>query len=71
MAGIVVKHKATGNVYAVSKENWNKGTEVFVRELKVGESVLTFPHKANVPLNNETSTPQPAAKQATTPKETK
>lgn len=45
MTGIVVQHKATGNTYAVSEENFNPKTESKVRELKAGESVRSFAHK--------------------------
>lgn len=41
--GIVVKHKATGNTYAVSEENYNPETETKVRPLKIHESVMSFP----------------------------
>ena len=42
MAGIVVKHKHTGNVYAISEENLDKNTETKVRDLKPGESPMNL-----------------------------
>lgn len=45
MTGIVVQHKATGNTYAVSEENFNPKTESKVRELKAWESPRSFAHK--------------------------
>lgn len=45
--GIVVKHKETGNHYAVSENNLNPKTEVKVRKLTKFESVRSFK-----PFNN-------------------
>lgn len=69
MAGIVVKHKHTGNVYAISEENIDKNTETKVRDLKPGESPRNFPHKAQVATKNPKTTNQ--STQRTTPKENK
>ena len=69
MAGIVVKHKDTGNVYAISEENLDKNTETKVRDLKPGESTMNFPHKAQVDAKSTKTTNQ--STQRTTPKENK
>lgn len=45
MSGLVVQHKATGNTYAVSADNFNPKTESKVRELKAWESPRSFAHK--------------------------
>lgn len=59
MTGIVVQHKATGNTYAVSEENFNSKTESKVRELKPGESIRSFAHKPKT--NNKPATTATAA----------
>lgn len=69
MAGIVVKHKETGNVYAISEENIDKNTETKVRDLKPGESPMNFPHKAQVATKNSKTTNHSARN--TTSKENK
>lgn len=69
MAGIVVKHKETGNVYAISEENIDKNTETKVRDLKPGESPMNFPHKAQVAAKNSKTTNHSARN--TTSKENK
>lgn len=72
MAGIVVKHKATGNVYAISEENLDKTTETKVRDLKAGESPLDFPHKAQTdPKPTKTTNPTNPSVRNITPKENK
>lgn len=68
MAGIVVRHKETGNTYAVSEENLNQATEEKVRDLKPGESIRSFVHK---PKNNPKSNKPQATKPAIASKETK
>jgi len=68
MAGIVVRHKETGNTYAVSEENRNPDTEEKIRDLKPGESIRSFVHKPKETLKSDK--PQ-AIKPATTPKENK
>lgn len=58
--GIVVRHKETGNVYAVSQENYNPQVEEKVRDLYLHESVLSFPHKANVEITKPARGKAPA-----------
>lgn len=74
MTGIVVQHKATGNTYAVSEENFNPKTESKVRELKAGESVRSFTHKPktnNKPASTGSATATGTQVVATNSKETK
>uniref|UniRef100_A0AAU6R5U9 Uncharacterized protein n=1 Tax=Micrococcus phage Olihed TaxID=3092209 RepID=A0AAU6R5U9_9CAUD len=40
--GIVVEHKGNGMQFAVSEVNFNPKTQKKVRDLKPGESVLTY-----------------------------
>lgn len=68
MAGIVVRHKETGNTYAVSEENLNPDTEEKVRDLKPGESIRSFVHK---PKDNPKSDKPQASKPAIASKEIK
>lgn len=68
MAGIVVRHKETGNTYAVSEENLNPDTEVRIRDLKPGESIRSFVHK---PKDNPKSDKPQASKPAIASKEIK
>lgn len=68
MAGIVVRHKETGNTYAVSEENFNQATEEKVRDLKPGESIRSFVHK---PKDNPKSDKPQATKPAIASKEIK
>lgn len=64
MPGIVVQHKATGNTYAVSAENFNPKTESKVRDLKAWESPRSFAHKPKA------SKPAPTASTASTGNQT-
>lgn len=43
--GIVVQHKDSNVRYAVSRENHDEATEVFVRDLKPGETTLSYAPK--------------------------
>lgn len=55
--GIVVQHKDTGNVYAISPENINPKTEKKIRNLTRSESIRSFkPFPKNV-HKEETSAP--------------
>lgn len=74
MTGIVVQHKATGNTYAVSEENFNPKTESKVRELKAWESVRSFAHKPKTnskPASTGSATATGTQVVATNSKETK
>lgn len=64
-AGVVVDHKESKARYAVSLHNFNPKVHTKVRDLRPGESVLSFRPKRlsdnkNVTQTNE-STPDPAA----------
>ena len=42
MTGVVVDHKETGIRYAISEKNFNPDIHKRVRDLKPGETVLSF-----------------------------
>ena len=54
--GIVVEHKETGTLYAVSDHNYNEAVHRKVRDLKPGETVLGFTPRPKEPLVGTTAT---------------
>ena len=46
--GIVVKHKESGLLYASYESNFDPDNEVYVRDLRIGESVFSYPVKGQV-----------------------
>lgn len=65
--GIVVDHKETGVRYAVSESNFNEKVHTKVRDLKPGESVLSYrprPKESLGSLGSTQGTNGPAGDQA-------
>jgi hypothetical protein len=55
--GIVVKHKESGVQYAISESNFNEATHEKVRDLKPGESVLTYKPRTPKPISEVATAP--------------